>query len=561
MRWQKAVGRTLAALFAKTAITAAAIFAVATPASADGPPPNPFLAAPVYAITHFDSAQTDTIPYPVSTSAYSVSALPPEVPQIPAGPINLMTLASTNPGYMWGVSSTGVNYLSLANNTLTAVSLPYLFPGVTQAVLNLVQGLLTTPITTLQQAESFVSQLGLPLVTGGFPSAYSVVDNNNILYTNYGSLIYAFGVNAGNQIVLKGTLNSALFLQSGETITGVVMTYDGKLVILGSHSATVVDPGGFNQGQSGYSGLMSTQEINAGETISNSAAVDPNGGIYVVSNATMYKFVWTGSKLSNSVADGAWSSAYPSGDTYFTAFGSGSGSTPALMGFGSDPDQLVVITDGKARMHLVAFWRNGVPTGFTPPFPATPQIAGMIQVNCGLPAGQQIQTDQSVGVYNYGAFVVNNIAASNSGTTPLVDNLLRGTAIYPSPVGVERFQWDTGSHTWSSVWARPDISSNSQVPAISGGSNVSSPQVFTSGNYGMTTGQGWVVTGLNWSTGATQFQAVMGSGIAGNGYYSLLQFLSNGDLLFNSFVGPMRVRIPSSGSSACVPLTLTGICL
>jgi hypothetical protein len=560
MKWRIAA-QALASAIMSLGISASAMMITIPAAWADSAPSNPFLAAPVYAITHFDSAQTTSFPYGVSTSAYAVSALPPEIPQIPAGPINIMTLASTNPNYMWGVSSTGVNYISLANNTLTAVSVPYLLPGVTQTVLSLVQGLLTAPISTLQQAESIVSELGLPLVSGGFPSAYSVVDNSNILYTNYGPLIYAFGVNATNQVVLKGTLNTSLFLQSGESVTGVVMTYDGKLVILGSHSATVVDPSGFNQGQSTYSGPVSTQEITSGETISNSAAVDPSGGIYIVSNATMYKLVWTGSALSNNASDGAWTSAYPTGDTYFTLFGSGSGSTPALIGFGSDPDQLVVITDGKARMHLVAFWRNGIPSGFTPPIASTPQIAGMIQVNCGLPAGQQIQSDQSVAVFKYGAFVVNNIAASNSGTSPVVDNLLRGTAIYPSPLGVERFQWDTGSHTWSSTWARPDISSNSMVPAVNGGSNVSSPQVFTSGNYGMTTGQGWVVTGLNWNTGATQFQAVMGPGIVGNGYYGLLQFFPNGDLLFNSFVGPMRVRIPSSSSLACVPTTLLGICL
>ncbi|BAN27611.1 hypothetical protein [Caballeronia insecticola] len=555
MKWRVAVFQIFTSFFACMATMAAAPYAWA-----DSAPPNPFLSAPVYAITHFDSAQTNDFPYPVSTSAYNVNTLLPATPQVPAGPINLMTLASTDPNYMWGVSATGVNYMSLANNTLTAASLPYVLPSVTAPVLNLVTSLLSSPITTLQQAQNIISQLGLA-GGGGLPSAYSVVDKNNILYTNYGSMIYAFGVNALKQITVKGMLNTGLFLQSGESITGVVMTYDGKLVVLGSHSATVVDPGGFNQGQSTYSGIMSTQQINSGETISNSAAVDPDGGIYIVSNATMYKFVWTGTTLSNSASNGAWSSSYPSGDTYFTAFGSGSGSTPALMGFGSDPDQLVVITDGKARMHLVAFWRNGVPSGFTPPFPATPQIAGMIQVNCGLPAGQQIQTDQSVSVYNYGAFVVNNIAASNSGTTPLVDNLLRGTAIYPSPLGVERFQWDTGSHSWSSVWSRPDISSNSMVPAISSGPGVSNTQVFTSGNYGMTTGQGWVVTGMNWNTGATQFQVVMGSSIVGNGFYGLIQFLPNGDLLFNSFVGPTRVRIPASGSSACVPMALTGICL
>ena len=79
----------------------------------------------------------------------------------------------------------------------------------------------------------------------------------------------------------------------------------------------------------------------------------------------MHKVVWTGSTLSADPADGAWVTSYPTGDTYPTIFGSGSGATPTLMGFGSDADKLVVITDGKKRMSLVAFWRDAIPTGFS----------------------------------------------------------------------------------------------------------------------------------------------------------------------------------------------------
>jgi hypothetical protein len=37
-----------------------------------------------------------------------------------------------------------------------------------------------------------------------------------------------------------------------------------------------------------------------------------------------------------------------------------------MMGFGDDPDKLVVITDGADRMNLVAFWCDQIPDGYGP---------------------------------------------------------------------------------------------------------------------------------------------------------------------------------------------------
>lgn len=81
------------------------------------------------------------------------------------------------------------------------------------------------------------------------------------------------------------------------------------------------------------------------------------------------------------------------------------------MGFGDDQDKLAVITDGSDRMKLVAFWRNDIPTGFTlKPGTKFIRIADQIQVTAGLdPAPEFIQSEQSVVVNGYGAFVVNNI--------------------------------------------------------------------------------------------------------------------------------------------------------
>ena len=61
---------------------------------------NTYLAAPKAAITHFDSSQSDSLPFPVPSGESTVHAslpLTPALPQAVNGPINIMTLASPHP--------------------------------------------------------------------------------------------------------------------------------------------------------------------------------------------------------------------------------------------------------------------------------------------------------------------------------------------------------------------------------------------------------------------------------------------------------------------------------
>ena len=58
---------------------------------------------------------------------------------------------------------------------------------------------------------------------------------------------------------------------------------------------------------------------------------------------------------------------------------------------------------------------------------------------------------------------------------------------------------------------------------------------------GYSAADGWEVTGMDWTTGATVHRTIFGHKTFGNGAYAILQYLNNGDLVFNSFVGPYRV--------------------
>ncbi|GAB1486534.1 hypothetical protein MASR2M79_15840 [Aminivibrio sp.] len=191
----------------------------------------------------------------------------------------------------------------------------------------------------------------------------------------------------------------------------------------------------------------------------------------------MRKLVWNGTGIlgPGQHAD-AWTEVYSTDNTIppIVKFDYRTGSTPTLMGFDDDPDKLVVITGGGKQMKLVAFWRDEITAG------KSKRIVGEIEVKCGMdPLPEWIQSEQSVVVSRYGAFVVNNMPTTVDpeltdiapdpvavNKKPVLQVSLMGPACL-GPLGVERFEWNPVTHEWKSVWARPDVASNSMVPAHS----------------------------------------------------------------------------------------------
>jgi hypothetical protein len=204
------------------------------------------------------------------------------------------------------------------------------------------------------------------------------------------------------------------------------------------------------------------------------------------------------------------------------------------MGFGADQDKLVVITDGADHMKLVAFWRDAIPKNFKQlAGTKSPRIAGQIAVTCGLdPMPEFVQSEQSVVIKGYGAFVVNNIR--KQGAKDRLIDVLAGGPVFEPPRGAERFEWNPQTHAWRSVWTKADLVSTSMVPAVSDPSNI----VMVNG---YTKKDGWEITGMDWNTGETVHRTIFGQSTYGNGAYAIIQTLPNGDLLFNSIGGPTRV--------------------
>ncbi|WP_250439677.1 hypothetical protein [Caballeronia sp. AZ1_KS37] len=499
------------------------------------PPRNPFLAAEKYSITHFDSSQSDAFPYAVKPGFFNVDIS--KAPRVVAGPVNIMTLASTSPNYMWGVSSEGVTYIDVSNGGFKEVARAP-SPGNKVIPAALHDKVLGERYTNIKQAEDAVFKtygLDWTRVVNG---VYSVVDkDNHVYYNDSDGNISMFGLvdekNPAAGIKVIKTVDMKPIVGKAHLV-GTGVTYDGKFVVASNVSISVFDRS--------LEGQPQTIRFAPGEFVSNSFAIDQKGGIYIASNRVMHKVVWTGTKLSEDEADGAWKAEYEHGDQPpAVKFGDGTGSTPTLMGFGDDQDKLVVITDGANRMHLVAFWRDQMPAGWKQiPGTKSPRIAGQIGITAGLKHPPKfVQSEQSVVVNGYGAFVVNNVAEKGH-PDKLVDVLSLGPVNKPAS-GAERLEWDPKKHAWRSVWTRDDVVSISMVPSTSSASNM----VFVNGYYPKT---GWEITGMDWNTGKTVHRVSFGQSNLGNGAYAIIQYLSNGDLLMNSIGGPTRVVLKDAAA-------------
>jgi hypothetical protein len=108
--------------------------------------------------------------------------------------------------------------------------------------------------------------------------------------------------------------------------------------------------------------------------------------------------------------------------------------------------------------------------------------------------------------------------------------------VHDPPRGVEKIVWNASENRFYSAWARGDVVSVSMVPVMSTGADA----VFVAG---YSKSDGWEVTGLDWYSGRTVWRTIFGQNNKGNGAYAILQFLENGDMLFNSVIGPYRIPL------------------
>jgi hypothetical protein len=518
------------------------------------PKPNPYLAPGDYSVAHYDPAATDIIRAPISSGNYKVDLA--KLPRVEGGPITILTCNANKPGYYWGASNDRVTYIDARNRSWKKVAEKAL-PGIQMLTKAQLDAVLMRRYQSLDELQNVVYQHWGPWrIFTMANNIYALVDIENTLFATTvmwdsaspekgveGTYLMRYGIEekkeSGKIIKELARWDSRSHLHKGMTIVGVNMTYDGKLILVCRQSILITERD--------LSKILDSVDLPADQGVSNSACVDENNGIYLASGSlevagqkgTLWKFVWTGHRLSKDAADGAWQADYSGGNQPPTVkHGYGTGSTPTLMGFGDDPQKLVVITDGQDRMNLVAFWRDEIPANARPvPGALSPRTADVFPITCGLnPLPEFIQSEQSVVVMNYGAFVVNNIPSDIGKTSKnlLIDSMATGPVL-PTAYGVEKVVWDSATMRWRSGFKRPDISSTSMVPAVSPVSNT-----IVMNGYSKT--EGWLITMLDWDTGEQVGQVVFGiENQLGNGFYSIFEYIGNSDQIFNSIGGPIRI--------------------
>lgn len=223
-----------------------------------------------------------------------------------------------------------------------------------------------------------------------------------------------------------------------------------------------------------------------GETIANSFAIDPSGGVFIVSDHAMYRFVaGRGGRPLIS-----WRRAYDRGHEQKPGqLSQGSGTTPTLIG----RDLLAITDNADPRMHVIVYNRN---------------TARRI---CSVPvfrAGQS-DTENSLAAAGRSVIVENNYGYQGPQST------IGGRTTAP---GVARVV--IGAHDCRVAWTNP-TSAPTSVPKVSLGAGL----VYVYAKDGRSDGRDlWGLRAISIATGRTVWTQTTGEGVQWNNHYAAIYF-------------------------------------
>jgi hypothetical protein len=365
-------------------------------------------------------------------------------------------------------------------------------------------------------------------------ATYKMIDKDGFLYTimGAGTLLKYTDDNkfeAPLRLVKKADLRDSLpkdVAKDVSRIIGIGMTYDGNLAVVAPGVIAVLDRD-FK--------LLDMLPI-PGEAVDNSIALDKTG-IYLVTSKRMLKAAWNGKKLSIDEKDGGWSAGYNNMDPKVAiakgAISRGSGTTPALMGFGDDEDKLVIIADADEKgTNLVAYWRDKIPSDFKQiPGTKSRRIAGQISIKISF-----LTIEPSPNVLGYEVAVLNTSYPEPVKASPWGNALLSGLTRKP-PLGIEKFIWNPRENRFERSWTNYQID-NSDIGV--GVISVPNRMLYT---VHRDAGKG-VLVGLDWATGIIKATWRMPTDSAVWGSYgNIISFAEDGDMLAGGLFGIKRWNI------------------
>lgn len=506
------------------------------------PPVNPYLASSSNSMAHGTPAQQDAVPQ-AGPGGPTRALKPGEIQYQHTGPAhfgaNTSGLYPDGKRVMW---SNGIDRIVKIDYDSWEVVADYFFPG--------------AEIYDEERAESAIesfdnSNHGLFALYRTFKemsklrdlaNLYTVLDRDHVYYVGSKTGLittYADADPADSRSPIIKKEEFQLPAEMTGPVMGLNMTYDGWLIVATEHGyigAVSRDFKTVHTVRMRHSDGAEDKATGAAGKgwVRNGFAVDEAGGIYIASQEHMHKVVWTGERLSVEESDGAWTARYLNG------WGQGTGATPSLMGFGEE-DRFVVITDGEDLMNVVLFWRDEIPQGWEPPAGAPDaRIAGMLPANMGDPELKALQSEQSVIVAGYGAFVVNNTPRNIPWYLPerAATLMISFTGSNPEyqPYGVQKFHWNPRQQQFENGWVNTAVSSPSTVPMASIGSN----RAYLIG----ARDNQWTLEALDWDTGESDFHYVIG-GQRYNVLFSGTLLDEDGRVHYGTPWGRVRLKVPA----------------
>jgi hypothetical protein len=246
-----------------------------------------------------------------------------------------------------------------------------------------------------------------------------------------------------------------------------------------------------------------------GEKIGNSFAVDETGGVFIVTDAALYRF----DPRRDGQPTVTWKVIYPNihvvkpGQTQ-----AGSGTTPDLMG-----EDYVSITDNADPMNVVVYRRTRRPL--------------KNRLVCSVPVFEQgsSATDNSLITTQSAMVVENNYGYSGPTATQ------NGASV---PGGVERVDLNADGNGCRKVW-----DSNERAPSVVPKLSRDNGLVYLYTKDPQADGSDtWYLTAVDFRTGATVYKRLAGEGLGYNNHYAPITIAEDASIYVGVLGGLVRLR-------------------